>query len=125
MRLLAEHPQIAFRDCAHCLKYQYDEQTGKPYESRDGHPAKRHWGCPPPCRTPIGCPKGTPEQPKSLSRQNMQAYEHYKTCKAVGRFPEDSIVERNATLFAMAEESQEFTHRAEVSALLKGMIARG
>lgn len=125
VQLIHEHPQIAFRDCSHCLRFHYNEETGEPYPGRDGEPARRHWGCPPPCRTPAGCPKGTPEEPKSLSAQNMQAYEHYQTCKAIGRFPEDSIVERNAALFMLCEETRENRHRSEISALLKGLMYRG
>ena len=35
---------------------------------------------------------------------NQQAYHHYLECKAVGRFPEDAIVTRNAGLIRQAEE---------------------
>lgn len=59
---------------------------------------------PPPCRTNQGCPKGTPENSKELSSKNRQAYEHYLQCKAVGKFPEDAIVYRNAGIIRQIED---------------------
>lgn len=50
----------------------------------------------PPCRTSKGCPKGTPENSKALTPDNEQCYQHYCECKAVGQFPDDPIVRRNA-----------------------------
>lgn len=119
---MRKHPLIAFRDCQHCQVYHYDEETGKPYDGRDGSPAKRHRGCPPPCRTAIGCPKGTPENSNALSERNQLAYDHYKTCRATGAFPDDPIVQRNAALFREMEEIDNRRHQQEVSALLKGLI---
>lgn len=61
---------------------------------------------PPPCRVKeIGCPKGTPEKNRELSPKNRQAYEHYLQCKAVGKFPEDAIVYRNAGIIRRIEDS--------------------
>lgn len=120
MRLLIEYPAIAFRDCGHCQLYHYDEETGQPYEGRDGQPARRHKGCPPPCRNHIGCPKGTPENSKALSPKNQQAYEHYRECKAVGQFPDDATVRRNAAIIAMFERLEEHKRQAE---FMKGLIS--
>lgn len=119
MRLLIENPAITFRDCEQCQIFHYNEETGKPYERRDGQPAKRHWGCPPPCRTQVGCPKGTPENSKALSPKNLQAYEHYRECKAVGQFPEDSIIRRNAAIIAMFEKLEERKYQIE---FMKGIV---
>ncbi len=63
---------------------------------------------PPPCRPQrgrkfVGCPKGTPEEPRSLSRKNQAAYWHYLQCSATGCFPDDPIVRQNAALILQAE----------------------
>lgn len=46
---------------------------------------------------------------------NQQAYQHYLQCKAVGRFPEDAIVERNAGLIRQAEEIAERARQRRMS----------
>lgn len=99
MELILFHPEVAFRNCQHCLKYLYDEETGKvrTFSSREDL-VERLPSVPAPCRTSKGCPKGTPENPKKLSLKNLKAYQHWKECKAVGQFPDDDIVRRNAAL---------------------------
>lgn len=95
------HPQFAYRSCQDCLKYEYDDETGqvRTHNGRpDGQPNLRHWKHKPLCKTPEGCPKGTPEKPNTLSSRNRKAYLHYLECKAVGSFPDDPIVRRNARL---------------------------
>lgn len=104
MRLQIVHPGIAGRDCGHCQKWLYDEQKGKVVE-RGGVQVERPAAAPPPCRLHVGCPKGTPEKPKSLSRRNQKAYWHYQQCRAVGRFPRDAIVEQNAAIIRAVEDS--------------------
>lgn len=61
---------------------------------------------PPPCRTNQGCPKGTPENSKELSNKNRLAYDHYLQCKAIGKFPDDAIVYRNAGIIRRIEDQQ-------------------
>jgi hypothetical protein len=39
-----------------------------------------------------------------LSGRNLRAYVHYRECRAVGRFPDDAIVRKNARLIRDAEE---------------------
>lgn len=90
-----------------------------------GEPLERYKTCPPPCRTDEGCPKGTPENPLSLSEKNQRAYRHFERCRAVGKFPEDSQVEENAriidsTLRSIRESRECLTHE-----LLKRAIVRG
>jgi hypothetical protein len=120
--LLLEHPQLAARDCQHCLAYLYDETTGRVMLNADGTPKKRPRGVLAPCRfkeklvaqnyppdsptmKKAGCPKGTPEDSRELSPENRLAYEHYVQCKAVGRFPDDEIVERNAGIIRSVEDA--------------------
>lgn len=121
MRLVLLHPEVAFRDCADCMKHVYDEKTGRKVERR-GKPLPRHPKCPPPCRTSIGCPKGSPTGEKGckeLSPKNWAAYRHYKECLAVSDFPKDAIVRRNASIIRMSEESvAETKHAGTIGPLL-------
>jgi hypothetical protein len=112
VQLILLHPEVAFRDCEHCLVYSYDEETGELEYGRelgpDGErlPLKRLPVLPAPCRRvdrhgkPVepGCPKGTPENPVALSPQNEAAWQYWRECRAVGRFPEDAWVRKNATI---------------------------
>lgn len=101
MLLIELYPAVAFRDCQHCLEHIYDEATGEPLTGPNKQPRKRINGVPPPmCQTPVGCPKGTPEQPKTMTPENEQAFWHYKQCKATGRFPDDPLVAENAAIIA-------------------------
>lgn len=105
------HPRIAARDCGHCQKFHYDEETGEPVRDERATGALGEGGMwyrrsPAPCRLERGCPKGTPEDPLSLSQKNRRAYEHYQECKATGNFPEDAIVARNAGIIRRIEDSK-------------------
>lgn len=88
---------------------------------RDGKPEKRGTHCEDAFKSPcrdlrIGtdgrrirsCPKGTPESPKTLSAENELCYEHFLECQAVGSFPDDSVVRRNAKVIieVLAEEKR-------------------
>jgi len=109
VELVLFHPEVAHRDCQHCLKYLYDEKTGKPRQHQEDF-VERLATIPAPCRTKSGCPKGTPENPKTLSLKNMYAYQHWRECKAVGDFPNDPIVRRHAAILQglhdIAEENR-------------------
>lgn len=111
MRLLMLHPGIAHLDCDFCLKHMVDEKTGVPEIGRGGVPELRILNMSPeylsPCRDlrrdgngrrVRTCPKGTPENPKTLSPENELCYEHFLECKAIGQFPDDSVVRRNAAV---------------------------
>lgn len=107
MRLLLTAPRVALRDCRDCQLHVYNEETGKRSDWM-GNPVKRNPKTSPPCQTRAGCPKGSPtgeEGCKELNPKNLAAYRHYKTCKAVGRFPHDAIVESNAMLISAIEEA--------------------
>lgn len=105
VRLLLTHPEVATRDCPVCEKVHFD-QYGRMETDRDGKPRTRPKGTFPPCRYAArGCPKGTPEAQKSLSGKNVAAYYHYLECKAVGDFPKDAIVRRNAGIIRQVEDS--------------------
>jgi hypothetical protein len=117
------HPQVARRDCNHCQRYQYNEETGQ-VETWRGGPLRRVAGQPPPCRTPKGCPKGTPETGKQLTSRNEQAFDHYLRCRATGRFPEDPLVARNAAVIRSVEDLLARRHAEEQRMLLSALIGR-
>lgn len=83
------HP--ALPDCEACQKYQYNFEERK-FERNEGTKAYRKRVTPCPCRTPKGCPKGTPENPRTLWKSNRKAYEFYLECEATGNFPDDAYV---------------------------------
>lgn len=87
---------------------------------RDGKPLTRLPGEAflAPCRTEKGCPKGTPEEPKTLWPENELFYEFYKQCKAVGQWPDDPIVRRNAAVIADLEQAIDREREAEFQAML-------
>lgn len=120
VRLLLEHPEVATRDCEHCQAFHYDEKTGalKTLTGTD-HPIPRDPECPPPCMTTVGCPKGSPDAGLELSLKNWRALEHFKQCRAVGRFPEDSIVERNAAIIDDCERAADRSQNRLQTELLK------
>lgn len=103
--LRAKHPEVAYRDCQICLEYEF-EDNGQMTLGRDRNPLPRLPMFPAPCRVKDGkgCPKGTPENPKSLSPENQLCFEHYKECQAVGQFPDDPVVRRNAAAIREVEE---------------------
>ena len=92
------------RSCDDCLMHVYCEKTGKRSEFH-GEPIKRG-KLKPPCEHGDGkCPKGHHSNPVELSSRNLTAYFHYKTCQAVGSFPDDEIVRRNARIIRSIEDS--------------------
>jgi hypothetical protein len=117
--LLLTSPRIAARSCESCLRWQYDEGTGE-VAMRAGRKLPRRG--PTPCRTPTGCPKGTPEAPKTLTLKNLMAYRHYQQCKATGQFPDDPIVRHNAGIIRQIEDAVERAERivaGQLSAMTK------
>ena len=124
MRLAILHPEVAFRECTDCEMFVYDEKTGERATS-GGKPIRRPAGTFPPCRHRAGgCPKGTPEESKALTEKNWKAWEHYRECRAVGQFPADAIVRRNASIIRAATDAAENEQRAkqfgQLAVLMRG-----
>lgn len=110
MRLILLHPEIASRSCADCQKYLYYDRGPDDFGvrvERGGQPVPRQKGQKTPCYMCAKIPPGEAKVPSSaveLSEKNMAAYFHYLECKAVGEFPHDAIVQRNASLIRAAED---------------------
>jgi hypothetical protein len=99
VRFSLEHPKLARHSCAYCQEWWFDPLTGET-TMRRGQPIKRPLYAKKLCESPRGCPKGTPEDSKDLSPKNVQALNHYMECRAVGKFPDDAIVRKNARIIA-------------------------
>lgn len=105
--LLWSSPRLATRDCGDCKTYWYSEQTGLPILNNDGTKMLRDG--PTMCQTPEGCLKGTPEKTNALNKTNLWAWRHFRDCEAVGQFPNDPIVRRNASIIREAIKKHEKT----------------
>lgn len=121
MILLDRWPEVAAVDCSVCQRFQYDEKW-RPVMQAGLH-VQRPSGTKPPCGYPhIGCPKGTPEQSRALTPENMQAYRFHKECEAVQQWPDDAIVRRNAAVIRGAEAMVRRWREDETSALMKAFL---
>lgn len=107
-------PEIHGIDCKQCHVTMINLDTGKP-EMRRGRPAPRPAGVSPPCRR---CPKQSPDAFSTLLPQNAEALEHYLQCEAVGSFPDDEIVKRNASILKQVREEVERIRRRDEMALV-------
>lgn len=113
MRLLLAHPHLAARSCGDCRRWLYADRPGRfadrPAE-RGGSPLPR----PPAAGTPCSyCPKQPADVPEAargpdtaveLSARNLRAFRHHAECDAVGVFPDDPIVRRNAAVVRRVEQ---------------------
>lgn len=108
MWLLFAHPEVAGRSCHDCHTWLYDGD-GK-ITQRAGKPVRRPLGVITPC---VNCPK-IPDgvvkdwhNAESLTEKNSAAFVHYIECRAVGRFPDDPIVARNAAVIRKVMDDQD------------------
>jgi hypothetical protein len=99
-----ENPGLSRRSCEDCQRWWYDEDTGRKLLV-NGLPVLRPEEAEPACRQKDGCPVGTPEQPRRMSPRNKAAYEHFRLCEAIGQFPDDPIVMRNALVIRQARRA--------------------
>ena len=125
--LLLRHPKLAKRSCEICKEYLFDEDTRLISLGRDNQPERRKdYGgdlvCPPMCKTPKGCPKGTPENLLTLNKINEQCYEHYQECVAVNQFPDDPVVRRNAAIIRECEKTVESESENQFRDEIRAMI---
>lgn len=94
--LQVNYPWLSSTSCDFCKKYWYDPQEDYTARDKDGSPRLREGVLL--CETASGCPKGTPENNKSLNTRNRQAFKHYLECETTNRFPPDPIVKRHAVV---------------------------
>lgn len=99
VRLLREFPMLAKRTCDECKLYWLDAKGAYTYEGKER--LLRPATCKVPCECPSGCPVGHFTRQNRLSAANCKALDHYIECRAVGVFPSDAIVRRNAAIIEM------------------------
>lgn len=115
MRFLLLRPELATRDCALCLKYAHDEDGPQLYRGKLRRRLPRELAA---CRTPRGCPKGTPENPRTLTPANWLCYNHYLRCRATGIWPADPLVQYHARILSAIErEAWEAKQIAQLQSL--------
>ncbi len=126
MWLKLAHPEVATRSCDDCKQWRYDEKTGR--QSRHlGKPLRRFPGELLPCEMldhngESCCPKVSPTAGIALWPHNELAYQHYQRCKAVGRFPDDPVVEGNAAIIAEVEAAWDRMNRQRLESILTTRI---
>lgn len=112
MRVALLHPAAHRRPCDECVRFLHFDEPGKFGDAvtRGGKKVRRLPTVPPPC---YYCPKQPDDVPEAdrcpataveLSDRNWRAWLFHRECQAVGRFPADPIVRRNAALIAAAEK---------------------
>ena len=74
------NPEVAFRNCSHCRKYIYDEETGEPRKIQ-GELRERVKG--PPCEIDQ-CKKGHWSDPIEVKKSDMEAIRLYQASQATG-----------------------------------------
>lgn len=118
VRLVLLHPEIAARSCSDCQKYLYYDRGHSEFGARverGGKPCLRPKGLKPPCGWCPKIPSGEepkPENAQELTEKNLLALLHYRECRAVGEYPDDAIVKRNAAIIRAAEDLAEKVQQA-------------
>lgn len=95
-----------------------------------GVPVPRIKGQRPRCEWCPKVPKDAPPEPASaieLNERNWAAYRHYMECRAIGQFPDDPIVRRNAMLIRQIEDqaSEMRAIQGNVRGIVMGLAKRG
>lgn len=110
------HPNVAARSCSDCVAWMYDDrggQFGKLITRRDGSKIPRGKGATP-CRFCPKIPAGAEPRPENaieMDEQGHQTVAFYRECRAVGEFPGDAIVRRNAAIIRDVEDLVEKVER--------------
>jgi hypothetical protein len=124
LRVLLMHPEVASRPCEDCRRWIYKHDGTLMLKA--GQPIPRPKGTPTPCQTCPKIPKDAPIKDRSqaidLSEKNRSAWWHYQQCKAVGQFPDDALVRRNAALIARVLKSIDDVRLDRLFYLLGGKL---
>ena len=79
---------------------------------------------PPPCQLDIGCAKGTIDGQKVLTPRNEKAVDHFMECRAVGQFPDDAQVRRNARIIDETERALDRQDTQRVAQMVEFLAVR-
>lgn len=110
----------------------HDIETGEPVMIEDVIdgveqlvPKLRPKGVPVPCETARGCPKGHHSKPRGFCPRSYRAFEHFLECRAIGKFPNDSVVRRHAMLITETEAAcDRIEQKQRAIELTKANLAR-
>jgi hypothetical protein len=123
---LLTQPKLAGRSCADCAKYVYgDDGEVVRRPARTGLPVLRPKDSKPPCRGCAKIPEGAEPRPESavtLSNRNLRAYQFYRECRAVGRWPDDAAVRHVAAVIRGVEEVVELSRAAALGGAFRGLF---
>jgi hypothetical protein len=126
VRLLLLHPEVP--SCDQCEQFIHDPGRGwQPLKKRgSSEPEPRPAGTATPCGLCPKIPKPCPAtgRKSELSERNWQTYLHYLQCKAVGEFPPDALVRRNAGWIRMIEDQVQREQAAGADTALLTVLAR-
>lgn len=103
---------------------------GERVERPRGTPIPRIKGQRPRCEWCPKVPEGDPPEPASaveMNQRNWSAYRHYLECKAIGQFPDDPMVRKNASIIRQIEEQAAELRNASMSAnrMLRSLMIFG
>lgn len=119
------------QSCADCHKYLYSAPGRVSTRGgRAGLPlikVPRPPGSSTPCESCPKIPEGmtpAPESAEELTEQNYRAYLHYLECRAVGHWPDDPIVRRNARIIRLVEDAYDRQPMQKILSIL-GALTRG
>lgn len=126
VRLAVLYPHMVDRTCERCKEYQYNDKPNdmalEPVILADTSYMKRPKGVPTPCSICPKLPRGKSPEPANAiepTQKSLQAFWHYQKCRAVGRFPEDAVVESNAVVIGHCLDSIERIEKQEGTEAIK------
>ena len=124
VRLILVHPKIARLSCQDCIRYLTvdGEIIRKP--ALVGLPMVRPPGSPTPCYKCPKIPVGTPPIPANaveISPKNRLAWLFDCECRAVGKWPDDPIVRRNAAIIRQVRDDFDREPLEQILNILMGV----
>lgn len=114
--------RLANRSCEDCQTYWYQDNGLVLLRNSTGEKELRPMFALPSCRTEFGCPKGTPENQKSLNIANQWAWRYFQACEVTSSFPDDDIVRYNARVIRKAIEKAEKLKTNRMAKIATGFI---
>ena len=119
LKIITEHPEVAFRSCESCRKYIYDDK-GEITLWR-GEKALRN-GAKVPCDTAKGCPKGHYDDPVELSQQNQRFYAYHSEVKILGGVPENERFRWVTRRLGLVEDMKESMKQTGAMSLAQALL---
>ncbi len=124
MWLYFSHPNHFALSCTDCVKYMQKDGILTRRPPRIGQLVLRVPGTVTPCvkcpKIPDDSPAKTREWAQEMSERNRMAFVHYRECAAVGVWPDDPIVRRNAAIIRGAIDRMREGRLEDFMLLLEG-----